>query len=84
MSAEQTRLYTCCSFIGTMTGVDAGTGWNVKSLALCCKKNEFRSVSGFCLTHPALIESLLPDSQTLPEQEHVVILCQNLQGFRSQ
>ena len=33
--------------------------------------------------HPALIEALLSDSQTLPEEEHVVILCQNLQGLRS-
>lgn len=35
------------------------------------------------VSHPALIEALLSDSQTLPEEEDVVLLCQNLQGFRS-
>lgn len=38
---------------------------------------------GKLVSHSALIEALLSDSQTLPEQEHVVFPCQNLQGFRS-
>lgn len=45
------------------------------------RKKEAETVS--LVSHPALIEALLSDSQTLPEQEHVVFLCQNLQGLRS-
>lgn len=34
-------------------------------------------------THPALVEAFLPDGQTLPEEEDVVVLRQDLQGFGS-
>ena len=32
--------------------------------------------------HPALVEALLLDGQALPQQEHVVLLADDLQGFR--
>lgn len=35
------------------------------------------------VSHPALIEDLLSNSQAFPEQEYVVLLCQDLQGLWS-
>lgn len=43
------------------------------------KNPRYRSL----VSHPALIVALLSNSQTLPEEEHVVLLCQNFQGLRS-